>query len=294
MRVLVIGGNGMAGHMLLNYMVACTSYDLFYTTRESKKRKKGEAPEQPEIQRHRGAGLYLDALDAILVEKLLKSVQPDVIVNCVGLLNDAAGQNEVEAYRINGLLPQQLAELAEREGGRLIHISTDCVFSGTKENYEELHVPDGTSVYSRSKALGEVLKQPHLTIRTSIIGPEIRENGIGLFQWFMNQKGVVKGYVNVPWNGVTTLELAKFIVYAMERGSQLSGLVHLTAAETLSKCELLQMFQIAFEKWDVTIRPDVTVVLNRTLKSTRDDLGYKARGYAEMLGELRDWMRAKP
>ncbi|GAC44147.1 dTDP-4-dehydrorhamnose reductase [Paenibacillus popilliae ATCC 14706] len=236
----------------------------------------------------------MEALDAILVEKLLESVRPDLIVNCVGLLNDVAGQSELEAYRINGLLPHQLAEWAKREGGRLIHISTDCVFSGTKGNYEELCVPDGTSVYSRTKALGEVQMKPHLTIRTSIIGPEIRASGIGLFQWFMNQKGLVKGYVNVLWNGVTTLELSKFIHHAMEKESQLSGLVHLTAAEVISKYELLQLIQCIFEKWDVTILPDEAVVHNRTLNSTRSDLCYKARGYSKMLEELSDWMGTKP
>ncbi|MCZ8513600.1 SDR family oxidoreductase [Paenibacillus filicis] len=293
MRVLVIGGSGMAGHMLLKYLAACTSYDVYYTIRERDMRL-DPGMEEPGVRPHRyGAALRLDALDAVMVEELVVSIRPDVIVNCVGILNDYARQNEIMAYRINSILPHQLAGLAERTGGRLIHISTDCVFSGEKGRYEERHVPDGTSVYAKTKTLGEVVRAPHLTIRTSIVGPEIRPNGIGLLGWFLKQQGVIKGFVRVPWNGVTTLELAKFIHLAIERGPKLSGLVHLTAPRTVSKCELLQLFRQVFDKQDVIIQPDETIVLDRTLASTRTDLGYEVPDYLEMLTELRDWMRTE-
>ncbi|UUZ89561.1 SDR family oxidoreductase [Paenibacillus sp. P25] len=293
MRVLVIGGGGMAGHMLLKYMAAQTSYEVFYTVR---RRPEALHPQQEAAggMPHRsGAELYLDASDSAKVEQLVLAVRPDIIVNCAGILNDYARQNEIMAYRINGLLPHQLAGLAESLGGRLVHISTDCVFSGERGNYEERHVPDGTSVYARTKALGEVMHSPHLTIRTSIIGPEIRENGIGLLGWFLRQQGVIKGFVRVPWNGVTTLELAKFIHHAIERGPRLRGLVHLTAPHPVSKCESLQLFQEVFDKQDVVIRPDDAVVLDRTLSNTRADLGYEVPEYPGMLAEPRDWMRAE-
>ncbi|OXM83484.1 SDR family oxidoreductase [Paenibacillus rigui] len=278
MRVLVIGGNGMAGHLMVQYMTRETSFDLFYTVRQREQRLAGSN------------GLYLDARDSEAVTHLVRAVAPDIIVNCIGILNDFARLHEVEAYRINGLLPHLLAELADRQGARLIHISTDCVFSGERGAYEERHVPDGTSVYAKTKALGEVVKPPHVTIRTSIIGPEIRANGIGLLHWFMQQRGEIKGFLQVPWNGVTTLELAKFVCHLIEGGSGVQGLVHLTAARPLSKCRMLEQFQSVFAKDDVIIRPDDTIVLDRTLKNTRTDLGYAPQDFAAMLVELRDWM----
>ncbi|MCS7458832.1 SDR family oxidoreductase [Paenibacillus doosanensis] len=281
MRVLVTGGGGMAGHMLVRYLSERTGCDVFYTIREQLLR------DRP------GSGLYLEASDDEAVKRLIEAVRPDVVVNCIGILNDNAEQKVTEAYRINGLLPHLLAEAAERVGGRLIHISTDCVFSGDASGagaYEEDRVPDGTTVYARTKALGEVLRAPHLTVRTSIIGPEIRRNGIGLMQWFMKQRGTVQGFVRVRWNGVTTLELAKFIRHALERGDRLTGLVHLTAPYEISKYGLLKLIQDVFGKRDVCLEPRGAKSLDRTLRSTRADLEYPVPGYPEMLKELRDWI----
>ncbi|MFH5182125.1 dTDP-4-dehydrorhamnose reductase family protein [Paenibacillus sp. TAB 01] len=278
MRVLVIGGNGMAGHLMIQYLSRTTSHEVFHTVRAGKGRSIGPR------------GLNLDARDSEAVKHLMTALKPDMIVNCAGILNDFARQNEVDAYRVNGLLPHVLAELADRLGARLVHISTDCVFSGERGSYEERHVPDGTSVYAKTKALGEIFRAPHVTVRTSIVGPEVREKGIGLLHWFMHQRGEIKGFLQVPWNGVTTLELAKFVHHLMEEGREITGLVHLTAAKPLSKCRMLELFQSVFEKRDVVIRPDDAIVLDRTLKCTRSDLGYSAPDFERMLYELRDWM----
>jgi dTDP-4-dehydrorhamnose reductase len=172
----------------------------------------------------------------------------------------------------------------------LIHISTDCVFSGNRGDYTENDQPESTTVYARSKALGEVTVNPHLTIRTSIIGPEIRKQGIGLLQWFLQQQGTVKGYSRVMWNGVTTLELAKAIHYAIEH--PISGLLQMTAPQKISKYELLHLFQHAFDKHDVTIIPDEEICLDRTLINTRDDFTFEISAYPTMLKQLSDWMRS--
>jgi dTDP-4-dehydrorhamnose reductase len=280
MRLLIIEGNGIAGHMLLQYFALKTSYELFYTTSGLQKagRKNGE--------------LYLDTMDPLAVEKLMQSLRPDLVINCAGIINDSARLRELEAYRINGLLPHQLAGLAEQYGGRLLQISSDSVFSGNRGAYEERHVPNGTSVYAKTKALGEVLKKPHITIRTSLIGPEADKPGIGLLEWFMQQRGRVKGFVNVLWNGVTTLELAKFIHYLLEQKKGISGIVHLTSAEIISKYELLCKFQQILGQPDAVILPDDAIVLDRTLKNTRTDLeNYPLSDYTQMLTELRDWMK---
>ncbi|MEK8131264.1 SDR family oxidoreductase [Paenibacillus filicis] len=289
MKVLVIGGHGMVGHMLLRYLAASTAHELYYTVRpvlaEPEDDRRIELP---------GARLYVDVTDWQRVSHAVQLVRPDVIVNAAGILNDCARQREVEAYEVNGMLPHRLARLTESLGSRLIHISTDCVFNGERGKYEERHVPNGESVYARTKALGEVSAFPHLTARTSIIGPEIRKEGVGLLQWFLRQKGEIKGFTRVHWNGVTTLELAKFIRHALGRAEAMTGIVHLTAPEIVSKHDLLLLFRRIFEKSDVTVHQDDAIVLDRTLLSTRKDLDYETPDYETMLNELREWMHMHP
>jgi dTDP-4-dehydrorhamnose reductase len=250
MKILILGGHGMAGHVMVKYFTKCTDYNVSFTTRDKRS----------------GNGLYLDASDSTMVEKIIESVSPHVIVNCIGLLNDNAAKNKLDAYRINGLFPHDVRRIADKLGSKLIHISTDCVFSGTRGDYMETDLPDGTSIYARTKALGEINNEKHVTIRTSIIGPEIRGQGIGLLYWFLQQQGKVKGYQNVMWNGVTTVELAKAVHYIVEH--PIGGLLHLVSPEKISKLELLQLFQQTFCIQDITLEPDETVVLDRTLINT--------------------------
>ncbi|AZN42780.1 dTDP-4-dehydrorhamnose reductase family protein [Paenibacillus albus] len=278
MKLLIIGGNGMAGHLFVRYFQqVMTGMDVVYTTRM------GDAT---------GLSLQLDATDALAVEALVRQVKPDVILNAVGVLNQDAESHPLKAYQVNGLLPHWLRHVADTIGARVIHISSDCVFSGLRGKYTEDDVPEGTSVYARSKALGEERGNGggHLTIRTSIIGPEIRQGGIGLLKWFLEQQGTVNGYARVYWNGVTTLELAKAAAYAISH-PEIGGLVNLTAAEMVSKLELLQLFQDAFEHDGVSIVSDERIFLDRTLVSTRSDWGYQAQGYVPMLAELAAWMK---
>lgn len=272
MKLLIVGGNGMAGHMLVDYFKRCAPYTVFYTTRERKQND----------------GLYLDVRDTLLVDKLIESVAPDVVINCVGILNKHADLKVLEAYWVNSFFPHYLKDAVEKVNGKVIHISTDCVFTGDRGNYSEKDVPDGTSLYAKTKALGEVTNRSHLTIRTSIVGPEIRKHGIGLFQWFMQQQGTVYGYKNVIWNGVTTLELAKAIHYMIDHKTE--GLIHLHAPQKISKYDLLKLFQREFNHDRVQIVPDGSLHQDRTLVSTRTDFQYNTGNYEQMLRELREWM----
>lgn len=274
MRILIIGGDEIVGRVLVPYLRRYTPYEVFSTTR-----RKGSERE----------GLYLNPADEVMVEKLVEIVSPDVIVNGTSIMNDMARMHEIEAYRINGLLPHQLAGLAERHNIRLIQMSTDGVFSGIRGDYEERHVPEGTSVYAKTRALGEITASPHLTIRVSLLGPE-GGGGIGLLDWFFRQKEV-RGFIHVPWNGLTSLELAKFIHYVLEHGRQLSGILHLTAPERISKYDLLLFIKHLFERQDIAIQPNDAVEMDRTLKSTRRDFDYQVPPHSVMLAELRDWMR---
>jgi dTDP-4-dehydrorhamnose reductase len=267
----------MAGHVITDYFQQKAEYEVYYTSRNLDDKN----------------GFYLDITNTPQLEMLIDTIRPDITINCIGLLNDHASNNTKLAFQVNSLLPHQLAKFTERYQGKLIHISTDCVFSGKKGDYTENDIPDGTSIYAQSKQLGEIISDKHLTIRTSIIGPELKDDGIGLFLWFMNQRGIIKGYKNVWWNGVTTLELAKAIETMIKH--DITGLFHLGSGKKTSKFMLLKTIQQIFGKIDVEIVPDSNFIQDRTIKSTRTDFKYEVPTYEEMLLELKNWkQRHKP
>jgi dTDP-4-dehydrorhamnose reductase len=267
---MILGANGMAGHMIASYFKKNTPYMLYLTSRDD---VKGQ--------------IMLDATDLNQIKEVIQNYKPDIIINCIGLLNEHAAFHKREAILVNSLLPHEVTKHLDEYGGKLIHISTDCVFSGTNGNYNEESVPDGITMYAKTKELGEIKSGQHLTIRTSIIGPEIKE-GIGLFHWFMKQKGTIKGFTHVKWNGVTTLELAKFIHFAIE--NPIAGLYHLTAPETVSKYELLSLIKQVFQKDNVDIIPHTELRIDRTLFNSRLDYPYKVSSYEKQLQELKEWL----
>ncbi len=276
MKLLIIGGGGMAGSMMVDYFRRRTGFEVVWTTRDG-----------------RGGSLPLEASDMEAARRVMESQRPDLVVNCVGKLNRDAEDHPLEAYMVNGLLPHWLAFTASEIGARLIHISSDCVFEGDRGGYSELDIPDGKSVYARSKALGELRGSGHLTIRTSIIGPDANPSGIGLLKWFLDQKGSVTGYSRVYWNGVTTLELAKAVEYAASR-PEIGGLVHLLAAAPASKLEMLEMFKQAYGRTDIEITASAEPFIDRTLTAVRADWDYKAPGIADMVAEMAEWGKRLP
>lgn len=273
MKILVLGGHGMAGHVIVEYMKGC-GHEVSYTVRK----------EDP-------LGIRLDVRDLDSVRKVLSEQSADIVINATGLLNDYAETHVMESVQVNSLLPHALVGMINEYGGKLIHISTDCVFSGEKGRYTEDDVKDGTNIYSKSKSLGEINAPPHLTVRTSIIGPELKKDGIGLLHWFLQQKGRINGYQNVFWNGVTTLELAKAIHSFIT--NEVSGLYHLSVDQKISKYDLLLLFKEIFGNNGVVIIPVAKPVHDKTLLHTRNDYKYSVPGYKEMLLELRDWMKGR-
>lgn len=187
-RVVVLGSNGMLGHVLSQVLSEDPELEVIRANR---------SPYPGEIFFDGSRPTFLDA-------------EPDYVVNCIGLLvNDSEKNPELAAWT-NGHLPYMIAAACAKEKAKLIHISTDCVFKGDRGKYTVDDKPDATSIYGQTKALGEITNSPnHLTIRTSIIGPEIKMKGSGLFHWFMTQDKEVNGWSNVFWNGVTTLRLAR-------------------------------------------------------------------------------------
>lgn len=274
MKLLIIGGRGMAGHMVKQYFSYQPHVEVWDTARFA---TQGDS---------RSAAL--DIRDTERMQELLDNIKPDVVINAVGLLNEEARLSQAEAIQVNSLFPHELAQWAESCHFRLIHISTDCVFSGSRGEYTESDPSDGASIYAKTKSLGEITGPNTLTIRTSIIGPELKQDGIGLFHWFMRQKGDIPGYGQVFWNGVTTLELAKAIEWCLHHPIQ--GLVHLAGQPKLSKYELLLLLQKEFAKRDVTIQRNDEFASDKSLLSTRADFTYAVSDYPQMIAELHTWM----
>ena len=273
MKIFIFGSRGMAGHMIKEYFMKETDYDIVISSREESSDKNH---------------YKIDILNDEKVLAALDDAKPDIIINCTGILNDEAERNQELALKVNGVFPHRLAKWANENHKKVIQISTDCVFKGDRGNYAETDKPDGATSYAISKRVGELMSDRHITIRTSIIGPEIKRNGIGLFQWFMNQKGKIHGYQKVKWNGITTLQLAK-VIDAMIK-NDCSGLYHITAPHPITKHHLLKMLQSIFQKNDVIITPVNAPVLDRTLKATRKDFHCQIPNYETMLFELKEWM----
>jgi dTDP-4-dehydrorhamnose reductase len=276
-KVLIIGSKGMAGHMIKEYLIQ-KEYDVYGTFRE-KEEKNLEMNE-----------FYLDAFDKGKLEEILKKVKPDFVINCIGILNQFAENNPDIAIYVNGYFPHYLDRLSEKYGYKLIHITTDCVFSGKKGNYTEDDFRDADSYYGRSKAIGEVNNNKTLTFRTSIIGPDINKDGIGLFNWFMKQEGKIKGYSNVFWSGVTTLELAKAIEASFNQN--ISGIVHLVNNKKISKYDLLKLFSKYMNK-DIEIEKYEDYFSDKSLIRTKEEFNYKVPNYEKMIEELSEWIKNK-
>ncbi|MEI7997785.1 MAG: SDR family oxidoreductase, partial [Methylococcaceae bacterium] len=235
-KVVVLGVLGMAGHIMAEYLDAFDDYKVFGIARSN----------------GRYVTKRIDVLDFTAVESYLAEVKPDVVINCIGMLVQQSKNDISMAILINSYLPHFLSELGNKLNYKLIHISTDCVFSGKDGQYKEDAFKDGDDNYARTKALGEVINDKDLTIRTSIIGPELKHNGTGLLDWFFKQSGEIKGYTQAYWSGVTTLELAKATDQLIKQ--HITGLLQLCPEQKISKYDLLSLFARIWGK-EVTIMP---------------------------------------
>ncbi len=272
MRYLIFGVNGMAGHVIAQYL------------KEKGHEVTGFARQQSPVCKT----TLGDARNRADVEKALEAGGYDVVVNCIGVLNKRVDASLADGIYLNSAWPHLLAEKLAGRKTKLIHISSDCVFEGTRGQYTETDRPDAVSYYGRSKALGEVLDCDNLTLRTSIVGPELKADGTGLFHWFMKQTGSLSGYKRVIWSGVTTLQLAKSIEEDISK--QKTGLYHLVNNESICKHDLLQLFNVTFRKNPVEITENDTVVSDRSLVCTSEGQRFSVPGYKQMIGEMAEWM----
>lgn len=271
-RIAVLGSTGMAGHVVSAYLEE-HSYMVFRASRSEKSTAFRRA---------------VDVTDFTALGAWLDEVWPDTVINCVGLLQKACETRPDRAVLINSYLPRFLEQRSAEGKGRVIHLSTDCVFSGKRGSYREDDFPDGDTMYDRSKALGEIKNGRDLTFRMSIIGPDIDPKGTGLFNWFMAQTGKIHGYAKTIWNGVATIELARAIDAALEQ--DLTGLYHLSSAESVSKYHLLQLFQQEFSRDDISVREVDGLLLDKSLVNTRSDFSFEMRDYPHQIADMRRWI----
>lgn len=231
-----------------------------------------------------------DATNFEFLRGIIRGGEYDALINCIGLLNQYAEKNHTAAVLLNGYLPHFLAKAAEEVGTQVIHMSTDCVFSGKDGGYTEESIPDGTLFYDRSKAMGELEDERNITLRNSIIGPDIKESGIGLLNWFMKQNGTANGFTKAIWTGQTTLQLAKTIEAAAR--TKAHGLYNMVPNESISKYDLLKLMNKYIRRVPIQIFPMDSFVSDKSLKRTRfDGFDYEIPGYETMIRELGEWMR---
>lgn len=274
MKFLIIGCNGMAGHVISLYLKE-QGHDVTGYARE----------------KSRSVDTVIgDATDFELLRTVVLNGNYDSVINCVGLLNQFAESDHAAAVLLNGYLPHYLAKITEDTDTQIIHMSTDCVFSGKTGGYTEDSVPDGMLFYDKSKAMGELDDEKNITLRNSIVGPDIKESGIGLLNWFMKQNGPVNGFTGAIWTGQTTLQLAK----TMEQAAKLRahGLYNAVPKEAINKYELLQLFNTYIRRKPIEINPMDKFVADKSLIRTRyEGFDYRIPDYKTMIMELGDWMR---
>ena len=273
MRFLVLGCNGMAGHLISLYLKE-QGHDVTGFARS-----KSEFVDT----------ISGDAMDIALIRGVIDTGSYDTVINCIGLLNQFAENNKSSAVFLNSYLPHLLADVTANTDTQVIHMSTDCVFSGTRGQYVEDDLRDGTTFYDRSKALGEIEDGKNLTLRQSIVGPDIKASGIGLLNWFMQQDGEVQGYTRAMWTGQTTLQLAKTMEAAAE--AKAHGLYNAVPDTSISKYELLKLFNQHIRKEKIGIIPEDKIAADKSLKRTHWDFNYKIPDYETMIIELAAWMR---
>lgn len=231
----------------------------------------------------------LDAADEKAISGFLDENSFDVIINCAAILVGASERQKSEAVRLNAWLPHFLEERSMQRGMYLIQVSTDGVFSGKGGEYSEHTFCDPESFYGKSKLLGEV-SSGALTVRSGFWGADINLNGTGLFHWFMQQEEPVSGYSRAYFNGVSNLEFARFADAAIQ--NRWTGIYHLCASEPISKFDFLSLQSEIFAP-GIEVKPNTSVCIDRTLTNTRRDISYHAKGYREMMTELKSWISGR-
>lgn len=280
-RLLIIGVTGMLGSALYQVFAPDARFETWGTLRHSSGRRFFAERDHARLLGD------VDIGDHDGLVSTLNLVRPDVVINAVGVVKQLAVANDpVIVLPVNAMFPHQLARLCELAGARLIHISTDCVFSGRRGHYTESDASDAEDLYGKSKYLGEVHDRPHvITLRTSGIGHELNSRH-GLLEWFLGERGPVRGYTHAIYTGLPWVELARVIQEYILPRSDLNGLYHVSS-DPVSKLDLLRIIAKVYGK-QIQITPDDTVRIDRSLDSTRfrTATGYSPASWPALIADL--------
>ena len=281
MRILVFGATGMLGSTLLKTLSRDQAHEVWGTLRTP-----GERSLLPEPLRARlVAGI--DVFNPDTIVDAMNRVRPDLVINCIGIIKQLSIANDpLVTLPVNSMFPHRLAALCRVAGSRMVHISSDCVFSGRTGNYVESELSDAEDLYGKSKFIGEVRDQAHvLTLRTSIIGHELKSAN-GLVDWFLAQEGKIRGFSRAIYSGFPSVEIARVIREVVLPRPELHGLYHLSS-RPISKLDLLTLIADTYRK-KIVIEPDASVAIDRSLDSRRFTAatGYVSPAWPELIREM--------
>ena len=280
--VLVLGATGMLGNVVFRYLSSKESYKVYGSVRSAK----SKLLFNKNLRKNLISDINVDSDKKIA--NLFSLVNPDIVINCIGVIKQLDhSSNVLEVVPINSLLPHKLATLCKKKSIRLIHFSTDCVFSGEKGNYIESDNPDPKDLYGRSKLIGEIDYPNCLTLRTSIIGPELN-TARSLLCWFLKESGTIKGYVKAIFSGLPTVEIARVLCeYIIEKN--LSGIYHLSG-NSIDKYSLLNLIAKTYNH-KVNIVPDNRIVIDRSLncEKFRKITGYEPKAWDDLIKSMREF-----
>jgi dTDP-4-dehydrorhamnose reductase len=282
-KILILGASGMLGHTLFKYLSA-KNFEVYGTLRNSNLCHYFNE----ELKTNLIPTFDLSSTEEIL--RVVNLIRPNIIINCVGVIKQLAYANDpLITLPINSLLPHKLSQITKTIGARLIHISTDCVFSGRKGMYTEHDQEDATDLYGISKKIGEVVKEPHvITIRTSIIGHELNSCH-SLLEWFLNQEKFVDGYANAFFSGLPTIELSEVIEKYIIPNEHLNGLYHVSS-KSISKYHLLKLINEIYDK-NISIKKNETFSINRSLDSIKfqNVTGYTSKTWQDLILKMKNF-----
>ena len=279
-RVLILGASGMLGSTLFRLFSSDPLYNTYGTLRKPSARNFFPCG----LHNHLISNVHIDDDSHLL--RALSLVQPDLIINCIGLIKQLPNATDpLSCLLINSVLPHRIARHSSAIGARLVHISTDCVFSGKDGPYKETDLPDASDLYGRTKLLGELDYPNTITLRTSLIGHELNSTN-SLVDWFLSQSDQVKGFSNAIFSGLPTIEVSRVIKDIVLPNTSLTGLYHLSAAP-ISKLELLKLIAATYSK-SILILPSEQPIIDRSLNSDRfrTHSGYIPQPWSVLIREM--------
>ena len=283
MKILIVGASGMLGNALFRLFSSYADMQVFGTLRNEGSKKLFEE----RFHLNLISGVDVESADQLM--RTIDEVRPNVVINCIGLVKQLSEASDpLLAIPINSLLPHRMAKICSLTGARFIHLSTDCVFSGSKGFYTESDQPDARDLYGLSKYLGEVSESNAITLRTSIIGHEL-QGAKSLIDWFLSQKSNIRGFRRAIFSGFPTVEIGKIIKDYVLANPSLNGLYHLSS-DPINKYDLLKMVAKEYKK-NIDIIPDDDFKIDRSLDSSRFrlDTGFRPKPWTQLVSEMHEF-----